>query len=81
MAAVPFSHHKHRRDLAIVFGERSIIGSLTGKAIDNQDTLDFSILQNIRPMIETFPLEQAPDAYARMMQGKVRFRAVLIMRQ
>ena len=37
----------------IVFGERSILGSLTGKAIDNQETLDFSVLQNVRPMIET----------------------------
>jgi D-arabinose 1-dehydrogenase-like Zn-dependent alcohol dehydrogenase len=28
---------------SIVFGERSIIGSLTGKAVDNQDTFDFSL--------------------------------------
>jgi len=53
----------------IVFGERSIISSLTGKAIDNQDTL---VLQNVRPMIETFPLEHAPEAYSRMMHCKVR---------
>ena len=63
----------------IVFGKRSIIGSLTGKAIDNQDTLDFSVLQNVRPMIETFPIEQAADGYSRMMQGKARFRIVLVM--
>jgi D-arabinose 1-dehydrogenase-like Zn-dependent alcohol dehydrogenase len=29
-------------------------------------------------MIETVPLEQAGDAYARMMQGKARFRMVLV---
>jgi len=63
----------------IVFGERSIIGSLTGKAIDNQDTLDFSVLQNVRPMIETFPLERAAEAYAKMVAGKARFRMVLTM--
>jgi hypothetical protein len=40
--------------------------------IDNEDTLAFSVLENIRPMIETAPLEQAADAYARMMQGKAR---------
>jgi len=45
------------------------MGSLTGKAIDNQDTL---VLQNVRPMIETFPLEHAPEAYSRMMHCKVR---------
>ncbi len=62
----------------LVFGGRSIYGSLTGTPIDNEDTLAFSVLENIRPMIETFPLEQAADAYARMMQGKARFRTVLV---
>src|SRR5258707_146989 len=62
----------------IVFGGRSIYGSLTGTPIDGEDTLAFSVLENIRPMIETFPLEQAADAYARMMQGKARFRVVLV---
>jgi len=62
----------------LVFGGRSIYGSLTGTPIDNEDALAFSVLENIRPMIETFPLEQAADAYARMMQGKARFRAVLV---
>jgi D-arabinose 1-dehydrogenase-like Zn-dependent alcohol dehydrogenase len=62
----------------LVFGGRSIYGSLTGTPIDNEDTLAFSVLENIRPMIETVPLEQAADAYARMMQGKARFRMVLV---
>jgi propanol-preferring alcohol dehydrogenase len=61
----------------LVFGGRSIYGSLTGTPIDGEDTLNFSVLGNIRPMVETFPLEQAADAYARMMQGKARFRTVL----
>jgi D-arabinose 1-dehydrogenase-like Zn-dependent alcohol dehydrogenase len=65
----------------LVFGGRSIYGSLAGTAIDNEDTLAFSVLENIRPMIETFPLEQAADAYARMMQGKARFRMVLVNEQ
>ena len=62
----------------LVFGGRSVYGSLTGTAIDQEDTLAFSVLENIRPMIETFPLEQAADAYTRMMQGKARFRVVLV---
>jgi D-arabinose 1-dehydrogenase-like Zn-dependent alcohol dehydrogenase len=64
----------------IVFGGRSIHGSLTGTPIDCEDTLAFSVQENIRPMIETFPLERAADAYARMMQGKARFRVVLVMK-
>jgi len=65
--------------VSLVFGGRSIYGSLAGTAIDNEDTLAFSVLENIRPMIETLPLEQAADAYTRMMQGKARFRMVLTM--
>src|SRR5467141_563344 len=62
----------------LVFGGRSVYGSLTGSPIENEDTLAFSVLENVRPMIETLPLEQAADAYARMMQGKARFRVVLV---
>jgi propanol-preferring alcohol dehydrogenase len=65
----------------LVFGGRSIYGTLTGTAIDNEDTLAFSVLENIRPMIETAPLAQAAEAYARMMEGKARFRMVLITGQ
>src|SRR6267143_3455975 len=62
----------------LVFGGRSIYGSLTGTPIDQEDTLAFSVLEHIRPMVETVPLEQAAGAYARMMQGKARFRVVLV---
>ena len=66
--------------IPLIFGERSIYGSLTGTPIDNEDTLAFSVLENIRPMIETASFEQAADAYARMMQGKARFRMVLVIK-
>jgi len=56
----------------------AIYGSLAGTAIDTEDALAFSVLENVRPMIETLALEQAADAYARMMQGKARFRMVLV---
>ena len=65
----------------LVFGGRSIYGSLTGTPIDGEDTLAFTVLENIRPMIETVPLEQAADAYARMIEGKARFRMVLVTGQ
>jgi D-arabinose 1-dehydrogenase-like Zn-dependent alcohol dehydrogenase len=65
----------------LVFGGRSIYGSLAGLAIDTEDALAFSVLEDIRPMIETFPLERADDAYARMMQGKARFRMVLVTKK
>jgi D-arabinose 1-dehydrogenase-like Zn-dependent alcohol dehydrogenase len=61
----------------LIFGARSLEGALTGTAIDIEDTLSFSTLQNVRPVIETFPLEHAAGAYARTMRGEARFRIVL----
>jgi propanol-preferring alcohol dehydrogenase len=63
----------------LIFGGRSVIGSLTGRAIETQDTLDFSVLTDVRPMIETLPLAKAEEAYKRMMSGDARFRMVLTM--
>ncbi len=63
----------------LIFGGRSVVGSLTGRAIETQDTLDFSVLAEVRPMIETLPLARAEEAYKRMMEGKARFRMVLTM--
>jgi alcohol dehydrogenase, propanol-preferring len=65
--------------LSLVSGMRSISGSLTGTAIDEQDALEFSVLEGIRPMVETMPLSKAPEAYARMLSGQARFRIVLVM--
>jgi D-arabinose 1-dehydrogenase-like Zn-dependent alcohol dehydrogenase len=44
-------------------GGRSVIGSLTGRAIETQDALDFSVLTDVRPMVQTLPLAQAEEAY------------------
>jgi D-arabinose 1-dehydrogenase-like Zn-dependent alcohol dehydrogenase len=55
----------------------SVKGWYSGTAIDSEDTLAFSVLSGVRAMNEIFPLEQAPEAYERMLSGKARFRAVL----
>jgi len=47
---------------------------------DSQETLHFAELSGVRPMIETYPLESADEAYARMMSGNAQFRVVLTMR-
>jgi alcohol dehydrogenase, propanol-preferring len=62
----------------LVFGGRSIYGTLAGTAIDTEDTLAFSVLENIRPMIETVPLANAAEADGRMMRNEARFRMVLV---
>ena len=63
--------------LSLILGRRSISGWPSGTSSDSQDTLRFSVLSQIRPMIEKFPLDQAPQAYARMMSGNARFRVVI----
>jgi alcohol dehydrogenase, propanol-preferring len=61
----------------LIFGGRSIVGSLTGSAIENEDNLAFSQAHRIAPMIESMPFAATPDAYERMMSGRARFRVVL----
>jgi D-arabinose 1-dehydrogenase-like Zn-dependent alcohol dehydrogenase len=65
--------------LTMILGRRSIRGWPSGTATDSEDTLDFSVLSRIRPLIETYPLQRASEAYERMMSGKARFRVVLTM--
>ncbi|MEE6209096.1 alcohol dehydrogenase [Salarchaeum sp. III] len=55
----------------------SVSGWASGTARDSQDTLEFSALRDVTPEIETFDLADAGDAYERMLESEVRFRAVL----
>ena len=64
---------------ALVGGERLVQGTITGTPFESEKTLDFSVLTDIRALIETMPLEKADEAYQRMMSGQVKFRMVLTM--
>jgi D-arabinose 1-dehydrogenase-like Zn-dependent alcohol dehydrogenase len=63
--------------IQLIGGGKSIQGWASGIAADSEDTLAFSAMTGVRPMIEEFPLEQAAAAYERMMSGKATFRVVL----
>ena len=63
----------------LIFGGRSIIGSLTGTSIENEANLQFSATHGVAPMTEVMSFEDAPAAYERMMSGGARFRVVLDM--
>src|SRR6201981_1643623 len=65
--------------LQLIFGGRAIQGWAAGTPADSEDTLRFSELTGVRAMIETYPLEKAGEAYARMMSGDANFRVVLTM--
>ena len=61
----------------LILGRRSVIGWPSGTGMDSEDTLNFSALTGIKPMVEVYSLEQAGQAFERMMSGKARFRVVL----
>jgi alcohol dehydrogenase, propanol-preferring len=61
----------------LIFGTRTISGSLTGSSIENEDNLVFAQQRGVLSMNEVLPLSEAPKAYERMMSGRARFRVVL----
>jgi D-arabinose 1-dehydrogenase-like Zn-dependent alcohol dehydrogenase len=63
----------------LISGSRMIQGWAAGTPADSEDTLRFAELTGVRPMIETYPLEKAAEAYARMLSGDAQFRVVLTM--
>ena len=65
--------------IQLIGGRKSIQGWPSGAAKDSEDTLQFSVLTGVRPMIERYPLEKANEAYQQMITGRARFRVVLTM--
>ncbi|MGA8151472.1 MAG: alcohol dehydrogenase [Terriglobales bacterium] len=63
----------------LIFGSKTIQGWAAEPPAASEDTLKFSELKGVRPMIETYPLEKAAEAYDRMISGKAQFRVVLTM--
>jgi D-arabinose 1-dehydrogenase-like Zn-dependent alcohol dehydrogenase len=63
----------------LIFGRKAVQGWPSGTAKDSEDTLQYSALTGVRPMIECYPLEKAAEAYNQMITGKARFRVVLTM--
>jgi alcohol dehydrogenase len=63
----------------MIAGRRSVAGCYAGTARDSQDTLEFSQVAGVHPVIEKYPLERVAEAYEQMHSGKVRFRVVLTM--
>ena len=64
---------------SLFLGNRSVAGWYSGTAKDSQDTLEFSALTGVHPMIEKYPLSRVAEAYEQMHSGKVRFRVVLTL--
>jgi D-arabinose 1-dehydrogenase-like Zn-dependent alcohol dehydrogenase len=65
--------------LQLIGGRKSVAGWPSGASIDSQDTLKFSALTGVRPIVQEMPLEKAAEGYKLMMDNKARFRIVLTM--
>ena len=65
--------------IQLIQGGKALQGWASGIATDSEDTMQFSALTGVRPMIEKYPLEKAAEAYEQMISGKARFRVVLTM--
>ena len=65
--------------VSLFSGNRSVAGCYSGSAKDSEDTVSFSVLTGVRPMIEKYPLSRVAEGYEQMHSGKVRFRVVLTM--
>jgi alcohol dehydrogenase len=74
-AAGPFEANP----LLLIMARRAIEGWYSGTSIDAQETLAFSAQSGVQSMNEAYPLDQAPEAFDRMLSGKARFRVVLTM--
>jgi D-arabinose 1-dehydrogenase-like Zn-dependent alcohol dehydrogenase len=65
--------------IQLIVGGKALQGWASGIATDSEDTMQFSVLTGVRPMIEKYPLEKAAEAYDQMISGRARFRVVLTM--
>jgi alcohol dehydrogenase len=65
--------------LQLLLNSQQVKGWYSGTSLDSQDTLKFSVLSGVRSMNESYPLDKVNEAYARMTEGKARFRVVLTM--
>jgi len=61
----------------LLIGERSVTGAVGGNNVE--EAIRVSQLAHVEPMVETFPLERAAEAYESMVTSRVHFRAVLRM--
>jgi D-arabinose 1-dehydrogenase-like Zn-dependent alcohol dehydrogenase len=64
--------------VALLMRRGAIRGWLAGPASGSEETARFAALTGVRPVVESFRLEAANDAYDRMMTSRVRFRGVLV---
>lgn len=59
---------------ALIFGRKSLSGSLIGGIKETQEMLDFCGEHNITADVEIIPIQQVNEAYERMTKSDVKYR-------
>jgi len=61
----------------LIFGRRSLAGSLIGGIAETQEMLDFCGEKNILSEVEVIRMEEVNEAYSRMQKNEVKYRFVI----
>jgi uncharacterized zinc-type alcohol dehydrogenase-like protein len=62
---------------SLIFGNKSLGGSLIGGIAETQEMLDYCAEHRIASDVEVIPIQKVNEAYERMMKGDVRYRFVI----
>jgi uncharacterized zinc-type alcohol dehydrogenase-like protein len=79
LVGVPAEPHPSPSATNLIFGRRSLAGSLVGGIPETQELLDFSAQHGILADIETIPIDQIEVAFSRMQRSDVKYRFVIDM--
>ena len=77
LVGVPEHPHPSPTVGLLIFGRRSIAGSLIGGIAETQEMLDFCAQHGIVADIEMIRADQVDDAYERMLRSDVKYRFVI----
>jgi uncharacterized zinc-type alcohol dehydrogenase-like protein len=58
----------------LLFGRRSVSGSLIGGIAETQEMLDFCGAHNITADVEVIPMQKVNEAYERLLKSQVKYR-------
>ena len=79
LVGVPATPHPSPGVMAMIFGRRSIAGSLIGGIPETQEMLDFCGKHGITAEIELIAMQEINTAYERMLRSDVKYRFVIDM--
>lgn len=77
LVGAPEQPHPPPQAFNLIFGRKSLAGSLIGGVKETQEMLDFCGAYNITSDVEVIPIQKINEAYERMLKGDVKYRFVI----